>query len=519
MRSPQSLGLPAKFDRWRPHQLDATMTIAASGDGFDGLNAPTGSGKSAIYMSVARLLEPGDRTVLLTSTKGLQDQLHREFPNVVDIRGQSNYQCEIERPARVTVDEAVCHLGIPCALKGKGCTYFDAYRRAITAGTAVTNYSYWLSVHEYAEGLGGFNFMVCDEAHNALDELGNHLSTHISDRDIDAFMDKSRPEEGKREWGLWASRQLMGLEPKLLAEVEDLKRHSQNRSLLRRVHDLRSIVKKLKDVRDVSSSPERWVFEGERGLTWTPVWPGRGSRNLFRGIRKVLLVSATLTPKTLDLLGVPKDRRFIEYPSVFPVANRPVIHLRTGVRLRYDTDRAGLKAWLDKIDQVLQFRLDRKGIIHTVSYARRDYIMENSRHRGYMMTHDRRDTRAKVAEFKRSKAPAVLVSPSMDTGWDFPYKEAEYQIIAKVPFPDSRSPVLEARSKDDPDYSHHVTMTTLVQMAGRGCRAVDDRCQTFIVDDQIDWFMRKYKKFAPKWFLDSYQSNMTVTPKPLPLLP
>jgi hypothetical protein len=41
----------------------------------------------------------------------------------------------------------------------------------------------------------------------------------------------------------------------------------------------------------------------------------------------------------------------------------------------------------------------------------------------------------KVATFKRRKAPAFLVSPSMTTGWDFPYDQCRWQIIAKVPIP------------------------------------------------------------------------------------
>jgi Rad3-related DNA helicase len=412
------------------------------------------------------------------------------------------------------VDEAVCHLGVPCYLKGGGCHYFDAYRRAIVGSEVVTNYSYWLSVHEYAEGLGGFDFMVCDEAHNALDELGNHLSTHISDWEIDAFMHKTRPDDTPDGWDEWASKQLISLEPKLNVELMDLRRHPQNRSLLRRIHDLRRVVKKLHEVQDIATSPGQWVFEGDKALTWTPVWPGRGSVALFRGVRRVLLVSATLTRKSMDLLGL-TGYEFLEYPSTFPIANRPVIHLATGVALRHDTDRAGLKAWADKIDQVIQFRLDRKGIIHTVSYARRDYLLTNSRYRGYMISHDRRNARAKVEEFKRSGVPAILVSPSMDTGYDFAGDHARWQIVAKVPFPDSRSPVLEARTKDDREYAMHVTMTTLVQAAGRIVRAEDDWGETFIIDDQASWFLRKYRKFAPRWFLDALRLDVMVTPPPL----
>lgn len=516
MRSPLDLGLPAKFAKWRPYQRDAMLTVAAAGDGDDGLNMPTGSGKSAVYMALAKLLEA--RVVILTSTKGLQDQLAEEFPYAVDIRGQSNYDCELELPAKVGVDQAVCHLGVPCALKGGACAYFAAYRRAIKAKTVVTNYPYWLSVHEYAEGLGGFDLIICDEAHNSLDKLSDHLSTRVTDREIDAFLSQRKPSSRKkRDWKSWALSELAILEPKLETETRELRRRSQNRSMMRRVHEIRRVVKKLKEVENIAESSQRWVYEEGDTLSWTPVWPGRGSWTLFRDIRQRVLVSATLIPKTMDLLGL-RDYRFIEYPSTFPVENRPVIHLVSGVRMRYDTSRSELRAWVDKIDQIIKFRLDRKGIIHTVSYARRDFLLDHSRYRGYMITHARRDTRRKVQEFKRMKGPAILVSPSMDTGYDFPYTECEYQIISKIPFPDSRSPVLAARHKDDKEYGKYVAMVTMVQAAGRGCRAADDRCQTFIVDDQADWFVRRNKKFAPKWFLDSYQPNVMATPPPLPKL-
>jgi Rad3-related DNA helicase len=61
-------------------------------------------------------------------------------------------------------------------------------------------------------------------------------------------------------------------------------------------------------------------------------------------------------------------------------------------------------------------------------------------------------------------------------------------------------------------------MVTLVQASGRGCRAPDDRCETFVVDDQVEWFMTKYRRFAPRWFLDAYVPNVVVTPRPLPKL-
>jgi Rad3-related DNA helicase len=170
-----------------------------------------------------------------------------------------------------------------------------------------------------------------------------------------------------------------------------------------------------------------------------------------------------------------------------------------------------MRLWVNKIDQIIDRRLDRKGIIHTVSYARVDLIKQWSRHRDIMMTHQTATTRDVVADFKRARAPAVLVSPSMATGWDFPYDECNYQIIGKVPFPDSRDKVLQARTKIDPVYSYYITMQSLVQASGRGMRAEDDICETIVVDDHISWFIGKWgATLAPAWFRQAYKISRTI---------
>ena len=57
-------------------------------------------------------------------------------------------------------------------------------------------------------------------------------------------------------------------------------------------------------------------------------------------------------------------------------------------------------------------------------------------------------------------------------------------------------------------------MLNLVQACGRGMRAEDDQCECFIVDAHFKWFVRKYAKFAPKWFLDAIKT-VGIIPDPL----
>ena len=119
-----------------------------------------------------------------------------------------------------------------------------------------------------------------------------------------------------------------------------------------------------------------------------------------------------------------------------------------------------------------------------------------------------------VKNFKNAPSPAVMVSPSLVAGWDFPAEDCRYIIIGKVPYPDIRAPVLKARQKLDKDWAAYQAMMTLVQSSGRGVRAATDWCETLVIDDDWVWFWMKYRNFAPRWFADAVRFD-SYLPQPL----
>ena len=108
-----------------------------------------------------------------------------------------------------------------------------------------------------------------------------------------------------------------------------------------------------------------------------------------------------------------------------------------------------------------------------------------------------------------------MVSPSVSTGFDFPGDLCRYQIVGKIPFPDTRSLVLKARQEVDRDFFAYVAAQHLVQMAGRGMRSADDWCETIVIDDNWTWFKAKYKELFPKWFLMGVRRQDGVPPPPI----
>ena len=254
-------------------------------------------------------------------------------------------------------------------------------------------------------------------------------------------------------------------------------------------------------------------------IDFCPVWPAKYCEKfLFLEIPRVILTSASLCDKTMGTLGIKSGAyEKVEYPHTFPRDGRKLIWVPT-VRMNYKTSQMELKTWMMRINQILRGRQDRKGIIHTVSYKRRDMIVENTKFYNNVLTHKPRNTDEIVQLFKRSEArPLYLVSPSVTTGYDFMYDECRFQIITKIAYPDSTSRIIKARSKTDRNYNAYVAMQQLVQTVGRGTRAEDDWCENIIIDDGIGGFMNRHGGFAPAWFKDTVVLNNQTIPIPPPL--
>jgi len=525
--------LPEKFSEWRHDQDKAVLRALDSPKRFVVLALPTGAGKSLVYMAVAKMA--GVRTAFLTATKNLQAQLTDDFTScgLVDIRGGNNYECVESRPKQgelfkvVSCDHGHCRGGSKCGKLEGGCLYFDQVKKAIRSDLVVTNYAYYMAKQSGEDTLGDFKMLVMDEAHDSVDELGSFVGAKLDQYAVRMLChtDLLRADSTLDQWRTWAQ----DLNRRLASEIQHLKQSLK----LGLVGDWRASMRHLKqlerlqhEIAKVAGLQGEWVCDvqregSERRIVahLDPVWPGEYAEGaLFRRIPKIILTSATVRPKTLELLGIdPADVDFIDFPSVFPKERRPVIHVNT-VRVDKNIDAGDRKLWVAKIDAIIRARTDRKGIIHTVSYERARFIFDNSNFRDYMLMHETRTARDIMELFKRGDAPLILLSPSMTTGVDFPYDQCRYQIIAKIPFPDTRNKVMAARTHEDPTFGHYIAMQTLVQMAGRGMRAADDMCETIIVDDHAKWFVPKWRQFAPRWFMESY-SSVGMVPSPLRLAP
>jgi ATP-dependent DNA helicase DinG len=520
-------GVFAGFKEWREGQGEAYERLLRSTARFPVLALPTGIGKSLVYMvdiaERSRLGKIGGqpqgcRALVLTATKGLQAQVSGTFLTYT-VMGMNNYACRILTTQSLgdTCDNGPCLEGEDCQYRRSGCSYYDRVAQAGKEPWIDSNYAFWMTQKKIdGQSLGRIDVLVCDEAHELVDQVCNFMRIELESEELHPYgltlPDPSLGIAHMQQWRDWAKPRVARLRELYLVEKDVAKSRA-----------IRKVGTKLATL---EKAGDDWVFErsDEGVVALEPLWPAKYMEEwVWRKTPRVVLSSATIRPKTLELLGLgsnnsgyppPMTYDFIEMPSPLPVERRPV-YVVPSIRMRHTTTPSELAIWAGRIDQIIKDRLDRKGIVHTVSYARAEFLREQSDYRDIMFLHTRQNARKVIQQFRDEEAPRVLVSPSVETGWDFPDDLCRYIIIAKVPFADTRSQIVEARMRSDREYQAYQACQKLVQMAGRGMRGPTDSCEIFVVDEQIKWLLSKHRGFFPEWFLEACKTVQVIPPAPL----
>ena len=104
--------------------------------------------------------------------------------------------------------------------------------------------------------------------------------------------------------------------------------------------------------------------------------------------------------------------------------------------------------------------------------------------------------------------PWIIVTPSLSTGFDLPYRVG-WQAVAKVPFADLGDSLVKARRDfelpADPRFGKRSydddAINQIIQASGRAVRAPDDSGVTYILDGHF-WGLYK-RAFSPGYFKEA----------------
>jgi len=227
---------------------------------------------------------------------------------------------------------------------------------------------------------------------------------------------------------------------------------------------------------------------------WSPV---------LTEVPNVVGMSATVREWMMPCLGIEKYD-FREYPSTFPVRNRPV-YFMPKYRAHYNMSDKDVRLMIATGDNIFRTRNDRRAIAHSVSYKRARQITGGSRYSERMITHKPGaiETEKALKLFVEGRDDGIFVSPAIDTGYDLPDDNAEVCWIPKCPYPSMESEVMQIRAASDKMYTLRYAAVQIQQMAGRIVRHERDRGETFVTDSAAGGLFKRGRELFSGWFLEA----------------
>ena len=510
------------YRSYRPGQkeaIDAAREAFEAGKRFVVVEAPTGSGKSGIAVTMAR---ESDNAFVVTAQKLLQDQYVHDFPDLALMKGRANYPCLIA-PTHAAAAPCLAGRKLP---ECEDCPYFTAKDAAIAASNTTMNYAYYLAELNYSGGFGERELLVLDEAHNAEAALMNFAQVTVSDQLLaTAGVPAQLPPfaQDRQDWFDWAE-ELLPLLTKRSAELEERIREAPigselSLAMLRSRQWLDNSGRRLQDLLLSHDAGETdWVVEQTRrsegqAVTFKPVRVAAfADEYLFRHGRRVLMLSATILDADTYLasLGIdPEDAAVIRVDSDFPLRNRP-IKLRPSARLTRHHLERDLPRLAQAIARVMDEHPTEKGVIHAHSYQIAGFIRQNlpAVHRNRLVVHfDSSGREAALHQHMTSPDATVLLTPSMTEGIDLADDLARWQVLCKIPYPNLGDPQVKARSETDRSWYDWRTCLSVVQAYGRVVRGRDDYAVTYLLDADFPAFIRRQRQRLPDWFMDAVEPD------------
>lgn len=497
------------------------------------LEAPVGSGKSAMAMTFARAFEDSH---VITPRKSLQDQYFEDFKDdVVLMKGRNAYPCTYGvtnseyrkvykklmegRILPPTRGEKNCSVGecknSPSTFKrccdnyGK-CPYTVAMELAQEHHTVVHNIHSFVFQTRFTEKFSKRNLLIIDEAHDVPGIIRDFITKKFTVGKLIRAGDV--PNCGTvEEWAdFFLSGEFVPEEtPADLRKKElDQTYQSPRDEYLTRVENLRAQAEYFNDGFVVK---RREVYDGNRpdstSFEFVPESIGNAASNLlFDYGEKVLLMSGTIYDKAMYCKEIglnPEQVHFIRVPSTFPVKNRPV-YLKQDYQV--DTSHANWDAnfeeMITKIRKVMGIFKDAKGLIHTPSYAASRQIqaaLNDSR----VVSHESHDFQEALEDFYVSKEPQVFLSPVCQQGVDFKGDRARFQIVLRVPYMNTSDEFVAHKVQNDFPWYNYQALIVFGQQCGRVNRSESDFGVTFLMDERFNKFIAKNAKKIPAWLKDA----------------
>lgn len=507
------------FDKYRPHQKEAI--IEALTHFIDGkknviIEAPTGSGKSAIALTIAKILKS---SYYLTIQKMLQSQLMTDFSDtLVDLKGRNSYRCNLIKK-HMDLDVG-CDKG-RCITKGKSrfndcdCEYFNRLAEAESSPHTLFNFSSFLYQRYMAKRFkDSRKLIICDESHNVEQQIMSFVDVTINGNDFEIEIPEYDDVEQYISYfedqnildtisdNINRCRDELNNERLLPEEIDEL---------IRELDKWNGISIKYAHMLEYIDNVDCICEHNKNSVTIKPLRAYYHTpRLLLNNADKSLFMSATILNPSIFSKNIGlknEETAYVSVPHTFPVENR-MVHLDYAGLMDYKNRDKSMPKLINKVDEIMNKHKEDKGIIHCHSFAFMNTIATGLSHKNkrrlLMQTNYKNKEEMLVDHLSRDNS--VIIAPAMHEGLDLKGDASRFQIVAKVPYPSFKdNKQLQIRMKEDWSYYLWLTALKLIQSIGRSIRSETDYAATYIVDESFDKFFNTCDNFRllPDWFVES----------------
>jgi Rad3-related DNA helicase len=543
----------------RPQQEAALSAIKAGWDDhkYFVLSAPVGVGKTFIATAVA---DSVNSAYLLTSTLQLQQQYLSSWDELVEIRGRSNYSCNIN--LNFSVDSAPClasqDLKAHC-IKNAVCSYYNQKAKAIAAKSTLSNPIYLLSSTAHESNKADEDrawkkrdVFIIDEGHNLekhlisfcqfqlvpkklADDLGIDCGSVIFEYNDDMDDQVSKitkileaakcrletletlrlnDSATKDNAARWAK----GFNEKTIEKFKKL--NGKIASISNLIGNIELFIETCKD--SIGNFNDRWLISidnsADSKIELCPLYANFLFKKCFGHLSsKFVFLSATIGSKEsfCKELGLPLDQTlYIETGTPFQPEKSPIYSFPM-LKMGYKDLANTLPKVAPAVADILEAHKNQRGIIHSGTYNLSKELASNlpKEYRDRLIHRDMNVT-AKNPYLKLSNESmlklhetgttknSVLMSPSMMEGVDLKDDLSEFQIILKFPWGSLGDKRIKKKSEVDPNWYANAAWLNIMQASGRSTRHQDDESITYILDSSFPYFYSLWKHNLPNWFKD-----------------
>ena len=515
------------------------------------ISAPTGVGKSAIGMAIAKYFGTG---FFITKSKSLQDQYTRDFPILKSVKGKSNFEClklmdehKVDDPILAkelghTCEKGVCLEGTEENSEGKSiktfctfkplikdvtfdtklnestCTYYFQKYFGLISNFSVWNYSGFFQLMKNKSVFTDYlekKVSIFDEAHGIEDQIINFIGIDISNKQLDECkIDVSRYNisDVKELTAL-----LVAMKKFYATQYAEIKGNDGDLKILEYYDEN---FKKFSDfIGQIESDPKNFLisdnsndFGNSVTISIKPLLISKYVDDFFNTEYQIFM-SATINKKNFcETMGLDeKHVAFIDTPkSPFLYEHRKVDFLDVAF-LNSRSSFAEEQNAIRKIDEILSKHKTERGLILTSSKKRCFDILsqlspENKKRIRicHSSNSDGTTQDEKIAQH-RATSGSVLLSSSLWEGVDLKDDDSRFQIIAKAPYKSLGDTRVRAKMNKFPSWYSSETMMKILQGFGRSIRSEDDWARTYVIDSTINNLVKQTRNIVPKAYWDVLQ--------------